>query len=144
MSRNSTTYFEATWEKNNNLVTNFTQMLQLTNPFKFETYIMYVKIVQNAWFIQIMQVGLGAVKCDVMGGQISFNLGLLWAYPSSGALKKMKMGWNEPKSDFKIGIDVSRNFLSHYMHQSSKFTAHSSFSHFCPISVLKKINLIQI
>ena len=38
---------------------------------------------------------------------------------------------------------VFRNFLSHYMHQSSHFTAHSTFSHFYPTSVLKKFNLIQ-
>ena len=30
------------------------------------------------------------------------------------------------------------------MHQSSHFTAHSTFSHFYPISTLKKFNLIQI
>ena len=39
---------------------------------------------------------------------------------------------------------VYRIFLSHYMHQSSHFTTHSTFSHFYPYSVLKKFNLIQI
>jgi hypothetical protein len=39
-----------------------------------------------------MQVGKWAIKCDVPRGQNLSNLGLLWAYPSLGALKKMKMG----------------------------------------------------
>lgn len=91
-----------------------------------------------------MQVGIWAIKCDVPRGQNLSNLGLLWAYPSLGALKKLKMGWNGPKCDFKIGMVVFRIFLSHYTPQSSHYTAHSTFSHFAPNFVPKKMKKNRI
>ena len=68
--------------------------------------------------------------------------GLNMALPKCKCTKKK--GYNCPKSDIKIGIVVFRIYLSHYMHQSSHFTTHNTFSHFCPISAFKKFNLIQI
>ena len=71
------------------MLTKFTKLLQLTNPSIFETFMMHVERVQNDGSIQIMQVGLEAVKSYVTREQISSNFGLLWAYPSSSAQKKI-------------------------------------------------------
>ena len=50
---------------------------------------MHVERVQNDGSIQIVQIGLEAAKSDVTREQISSNLGLLCAYPSSDAHKKI-------------------------------------------------------